>query len=127
LITDINSRIPVLVESTGARAIMAGDNTDQPRLIHMPPGSVANVGDRIVTSGHGGAFPPGLPIGVVSAVGEGDDGVVVQPFVGRDQLEYVQVIDYGLEGILQPPREVPSYLSRDAATNPGGEAASGHP
>ena len=122
LITDLNSRIPVLVESTGTRAIMAGDNTDQPHLIHLPPGSVVNVGDRVVTSGHGGAFPPGLPIGVVAAVS--DEGIAVQPFVGREQLEYVRVMDFGLEGILQPPREVPPYAtSRDSA----GEVASGRP
>lgn len=126
LITDLNSRIPVLVESTGTRAIMAGDNSDQPRLIHLPPGSTVNPGDRVVTSGHGGAFPPGLPIGVVAMVG--DDRIAVQPFVGRDQLDYVRVMDFGLDGILQPPRETPPMpVSRGAGTNAGGEVASSRP
>lgn len=99
LITDLNSRIPVVVESTRVRAIMAGNNTDRPRLIHLPTGAVMSRGDRVVTSGHGGAFPPGLPIGIVSSVSDG--GIEVQPFVNRDQVEYVRVLDYGLSGIIQ--------------------------
>lgn len=98
LITDLNSRIPVVVEASRTRAILAGDNSERPRLIHMPPGATVSIGDRIVTSGHGGAFPPGIPVGVVSSAGEGGD--VVKPYVQRDRLEYVRVIDYGLQGIL---------------------------
>ncbi len=98
LITDLNSRIPVVVEATRARAILAGDNSDRPRLIHMPPGASVSPGDRIVTSGHGGAFPPGIPVGVVGHAGDG--GVTVKPYVQRDRLEYVRVVDYGLQGIL---------------------------
>jgi len=98
LITDLNSRIPVVVEASRTRAILAGDNSERPRLIHMPPGATVSIGDRIVTSGHGGAFPPGIPVGVVIHAGEG--GVMVKPYVQRDRLEYVRVVDYGLQGIL---------------------------
>ncbi len=98
LITDLNSRIPVVIEATRTRAILAGDNTERPRLIHLPPGATASAGDRIVTSGHGGAFPPGIPVGVVVKTGEG--GVLVKPYAQRDRLEFVRVVDYGLKGIL---------------------------
>lgn len=101
LITDLNSRIPVVIESSRVRAIMAGDNTHRPRLIHLPTGAVVSKGDRVVTSGHGGAFPPGLPIGVVSSVG--DAGIEVTPFANRDRIEYVRVLDFGLRGIIQEP------------------------
>lgn len=103
LITDLNSRIPVVIESTRVRAIMAGNNTNRPKLIHLPTGAVISKGDRVVTSGHGGAFPPGLPIGMVSAVS--DTGIEVQPFVDRDSVEYVRILDYGLQGII---RDLPS-------------------
>lgn len=99
LITDLNSRIPVMIEANRTRAILAGDNTDMPKLIHLPTGATITPGDRVITSGHGGAFPPGLPVGVVTSVSE--NGVAVQPFVERKRLEYVRVIDYGLSGILQ--------------------------
>ena len=126
LITDINSRIPVLIGSTGTRAILAGNNADQPRLIHMPPGSIVTPGDRVVTSGHGGTFPPGLPIGAV--VSAGDDRIAVQPFVERDQLQYVRVMDFGLDGILQPPREQsPFPRPRESAATNGGEVTGPRP
>ena len=103
LITDLNSRIPVLVESTRTRAILAGNNTDQPRLIHLPPNARVPQGDRIVTSGHAGVFPPGIPIGVITGVGDG--GITVQPFAKRDALEYVRIVDYKLDGILRQPKK----------------------
>lgn len=98
LITDLNSRIPVVIEATRTRAILAGDNSERPRLIHLPPGAIASVGDRIVTSGHGGAFPPGIPVGVVAQITEA--GVLVKPYAQRERLEFVRIVDYGLKGIL---------------------------
>ena len=101
LITDLNSRIPVVSEQTRARAVLAGNNSGQPVLDHLPPNATVSPGERIVTSGHGGIFPPGLPVGVVVSVSDG--GIAVQPFVAADRLEYVRIVDYGLEqGILQP-------------------------
>jgi len=99
LITDLNSRIPVVVQPGGVRAIMAGDNSNYPRLIHLPPGAIVGGGDRVVTSGHGGAFPPGLPVGRVASVGE--QGISVRPFVDRARLGYVRLLDYGLTGIVE--------------------------
>ena len=54
--------------------------------------------DRVVTSGHGGVFPPGLPFGQVVSVGE--EGVRVQPFVDWGHMEYLRLIDFELPGIL---------------------------
>ena len=102
LITDLNSRIPVLVGASRTRAILAGNNTDQPSLIYLPSGETVSPGDRIVTSGHGGVFPFGMPVGVVVSVNEG--GIGVQPFVKRTRLEYIRILDYGLRGVLQAPR-----------------------
>lgn len=92
LITDLNSRVPVLIEESKRRAILAGDNSGQPRLMFMEAEAEIRPGDRIVTSGHGGVFPPGLPVGVVAQTG---DGVLrVRPFVEWSQLETVSVLRY---------------------------------
>jgi rod shape-determining protein MreC len=101
LITDLNSRIPVVIQSSQARAIMAGDNTHQPRLIHVSPGALVSQGDRIVTSGHGGAFPPGIPVGLVASVNV--NGTSIKPFVDRFRVTHLRVLDYGLTGIVQMP------------------------
>ncbi len=97
LITDLNSRIPVLVGTKRTRAILAGNNSDRPRLIHLLSGETVLAGDRIVTSGHGGAFPFGLPVGVVASVSDG--GIGVEPYVERNRLEYVRLLDFGLVGV----------------------------
>jgi rod shape-determining protein MreC len=101
LITDINSRIPVLVERSGDRGILSGDNTDRPQLIRLPQDSSVAPGDRIVTSGHGGAFPQGVPIGLVTSVTE--NGIRVEPFTRRHRISMVRVADYSLSGILADP------------------------
>lgn len=103
LITDLNSRIPVVVDSTRERAVLAGDNSDRPQLQRLGIDARVWPGERIVTSGHGGAFPPGLPVGIVASVTETE--IRVQPYVEWSRLEYVRVVDFGLDGILAPPQE----------------------
>ena len=98
LLTDLNSRIPVVVESSREKAVLAGDNTPRPRLEFLAVDARVAVGDRIVTSGQGGIFPPGLPVGIVSLVGE--ERALVQPYVNWDRLEHVTVLDYTLPGFL---------------------------
>jgi len=102
LLTDLNSRIPVVVEQSRVPAILAGDNSDHPRLSFTPVNAVFEPGDRIVTSGHGGMLPPGLPLGeVISTVG----GVArVRPYVDWTALEYLRVLDFTLPGVLPATR-----------------------
>ena len=99
LINDLNSRIPVVIESSRERAILQGDNSARPKLIYLPITTKVRVGDRVVTSGHGGVFPAGLPAGIVTAVGE--DAVRVTPFAETVQLEFVRLMDFGLQGLLE--------------------------
>jgi rod shape-determining protein MreC len=58
LITDLNSRIPVVIESSRDQAILAGDNSDRPRLDYLRPNARVTPGDRVVTSGLGRHLPP---------------------------------------------------------------------
>ena len=102
LITDLNSRIPVFVGDNRERAILAGDNSDLARLVYLPPERSVGPGDLVITSGHGGAFPAGLPVGVVVATGaDGGGELRVQPFLSPDRLEFVRLMDFGLTGVLQ--------------------------
>lgn len=97
-VTDVNSRLPVLIERTRERAILAGDNSSQLRLTLLQSLAGVQRGDRIITSGHGGSFPVGIPIGEVVATGEG--GVRVRPFADFARLEFVRVVDYGVTGLV---------------------------
>jgi rod shape-determining protein MreC len=64
LLTDVASRTPVLVDRTGARAILTGDGGANPRLSYMRGTDPVKAGDRVLTSGDGGVFPRGLPVGI---------------------------------------------------------------
>jgi len=64
LLTDIASRVPVMVDRTNARAILTGEGGPNPKLAYMRGINPVKPGDRILTSGDGGVFPRGLPVGV---------------------------------------------------------------
>ena len=90
LIDDMNSRLPVVVEDSRQHAIMAGRNMQEPVLVHLPQDSDIVPGARIVTSGHGGIFQQGLPVGRV--YGNRQDGYTVKLFADFDRLTYVKII-----------------------------------
>ena len=94
LVTDINSKIPVVVERTRARGILSGDNTSMPSLIFTRSTADIQEGDVIVTSGVGGMFPAGLPIGFVSSAQNNE--IKVETLADISRIEYVRIVDYGL-------------------------------
>ncbi len=112
LVTDLNSHIPVIVERSRQRAILSGDNSRRPLLEYRDPAAAVSIGDRIVTSGEGGVFPPGLPVGVVSAVNGGTPRVA--PYVELSRVEYVRIVDYGLAGGLPNPAAGAPHAKRQA-------------
>lgn len=90
LLTDINSRLPVLIEGTNQKAILTGSNGDIPLLKHLPKDTGMVEGARIVTSGDGGIFPPSLPIGRVVKI---DGGYGVKLYGEIDKISFVRVVD----------------------------------
>ncbi len=121
LITDLNSRIPVVIESSHANGVLAGDNSERPRLFYVVQPNTIKIGDRIVTSGEGGVFPPGLPVGMVAALDPG--GARVEPYVELSQLGNVLVVDYGLSGALPQPVPVAAHPGRRGKPAPANEAS----
>src|SRR3954470_5702307 len=106
-VTDFNSRLPVQVERTRERAILAGDNSAQLRLTLAQTLQGVQRGDRIVTSGHGGSFPVGIPVGEVVQTGDGTS-VKVRPFADFSRLEFVRVVDYGVTGLVGSGAPMPA-------------------
>lgn len=93
LLTDLNSRVPVKILPADVNAILTGDNEDQPALIFLPGGVTLNVGDWVVTTGHGGVFPPDVAVGRIASLTEGGDPRVA---LAADfaRLDYVRVYAY---------------------------------
>ena len=124
LITDFNARVPVILERSRDRAILAGDNTDRPHLLYLSEEASIALGDRIVTSGHGGLFPPGLPIGTVAGV---EDGLIkVQPFEDLDRLEFVRVVGFDRSAQSADMRRGIAGQSFDAVWALGGLTSAGN-
>ncbi|MDI1281901.1 rod shape-determining protein MreC [Brevundimonas sp.] len=95
-LTDVASQTPVLIARSDARAILKGDGSGNPRLEFVRGFGAIEVGDRVLTSGDGGGFPRGLPIGVAA---KGIDGSWrVKLFSDRGAIDYVRVMlfqDFG--------------------------------
>jgi len=105
LIADAQSSVDVVVPRTGGRGVLTGlGATDSYRCkiqwLERPsePNQQARVevGDAVVTSGLGAAFPAGIPVGVVDKVASKDYGmfqeVEVKPAVDFSELRAVMVL-----------------------------------
>ena len=102
LITDLNSRIPVILETSRAHAILVGTNGVRPRLQYWPEGVVPQEDERVVTSAEANAFPANLPVGTVHYTSSGVPEV--EPTAMLQKLEVVRIFDYGLTGMTPPER-----------------------
>jgi rod shape-determining protein MreC len=132
LLTDFNSRIPVLVEPSRDQAILAGNNTRRPTLVFLPLNPRLAVGNRVLTSGRGGVLPPGLEIGTVIAID--DAGVTVEPSVDFARLEYMRLLEYDQivppEQLEEMQREMygpplpPGFVAPDTELQPDAAAGS---
>jgi rod shape-determining protein MreC len=90
LLTDMESRTPVLTTRTNARAILIGDGGPNPKLSYLRTHDPLKQGDRVLTSGDGGVFPRGLPVGVVVKGFDGSWRVALDADAGP--IDYVQIM-----------------------------------
>jgi rod shape-determining protein MreC len=92
LLNDINSRVPVLIQGLDVKAIMAGSKTGNP-IIKRVEDKEASLSNElsVITSGHGGILPYGLPVGKLKKIEDGLFEVVLH--ADLDNLHYVRVID----------------------------------
>lgn len=69
LVSDPRHAVPVQINRNGLRSIVQGTGDYQRlELQHVPQGSDIEIGDLLVTSGLGGRFPPGYPVGHVREI-----------------------------------------------------------
>ncbi|MBD9527926.1 MULTISPECIES: rod shape-determining protein MreC [Paracoccus] len=90
LLTDPSSRIPVNILPSGQHALLSGDNTSFPALDFIESPENLRPGDRVISSGDGGVFPPGLPVGQVAQASDGRLRVRLSADYGR--LEFLRVL-----------------------------------
>ena len=97
MISDINARIPVMLASSSWPGLTIGRNGEYVELAFLPAEARPEVGELVLTSGHGGILPAGLAVGRVDRV-DGDD-IRVRPAVEFRNLGYVSVLIGGTEGV----------------------------
>lgn len=90
LLTDASSRIPAVIQPSGQRVIVAGDNSSAPPIEFLEDSDQVRPGDRVISSGDGGVFPPGLLIGQVAL----DPGGKLRVRLSADyqRLEFLRVL-----------------------------------
>lgn len=114
LLSDSNSRVPVTIQPSGQKAILAGDNTRLPPLDFIESREAVRPGDRVVTSGDGGVLPAGLLVG--QAVEASDGQLRVRLAADYERLEFLRVLRSGRaeaiagSGELVPPRRAPASV-----------------
>ncbi|MFW2588959.1 rod shape-determining protein MreC [Sagittula sp. SSi028] len=129
LLTDATSRIPAEIQPSGQRALITGDNTGAPPIDFLENPDMVRPGDRIVTSGDGEVFPPGLLIGEVAQ----DPGGRLRVRLAADyeRLEFLRVLrDHGARRVSTPsglilPENLPDTAPEPAPVDPPETASDG--
>lgn len=99
-ITDETCRVAVRIEGTNEQGILSGvrgaiTRSPELRITYLPAEAAVPVGAKVYTSGKGGVFPAGIPVGEVIRFRKLDDGgeALVRPAVDFDKIRYVFVIN----------------------------------
>ena len=88
LVSDLNSKIPVLSEPSGSHAILSGHGTNEPTLEYLSKNNGIQDGDKIYTSGKEGIFTPGLVVGKAKIE---KNKIKVLLFADLDQITFVNI------------------------------------
>lgn len=105
LLTDIQSRVPVYVENADIEGILVGNTRAKPviSITAGPEEAAAQPGQRVLTSGAGGALPRGLPVGTVHRQDGGD--IVIGLYANYARTRMVRIINYEFPSVEAPAGE----------------------
>ncbi|MEN1956013.1 rod shape-determining protein MreC [Luteimonas sp. MJ204] len=122
LLTDPDHAVPVAVARTGVRLIVYGTGrSDVLELRNVPLSSDVRTGDVVITSGLGGRFPPGFPVGRIAALRPDDS----RAFLVGD-VDAAAQLDRGRDVLLlreQPLLPDRAPLESEAGAGPEADAA----
>ena len=96
LLSDLNSKIPVVLEPIGMQAVVSGTGGDVGEIQYTKEEYGIQIKNKKIiayTSGQGGLFKPGLPVGIISK----DNINKINFFSDFKQLEYVKIISHSIK------------------------------
>ena len=121
LITDEGSGVSAMIQSTRAQGMLQGQPDGSLRLSYVSTESDVKVGDIVITSGIGGVYPKGLPLGTVSSVEKSDNDVyytiVVRAQSTAENNEEVLVITSLTDDQIASDQDVASANKSGAVTS----------
>ena len=91
LISDLNSKIPVILEPGDIQSIMSGSGKNKGLIQYFKTENTLNEKKIVFTSGSGGIFKSGIPIG------EFNSGEEIKFFSDLSQLTFVKVVSFNKE------------------------------
>ena len=97
LLSDLNSKIPVLLEPIGMQAVTSGIGKDYGKIQYTREEYINEIKMKeliVYTSGLGGLFKSGIPVGKISR----ENASEVNFFSDFKQLEYVKIVSFKLKG-----------------------------
>lgn len=109
LLTDITARIPVQNARTEYRTIAAGTGRgDRLELLHVPAIEDFKVGDTLTSSGLGGSYPEGYPVGVVTDItqkpGDAYATIGVKPVAHTNRSRAVLLVQRNIIDLSEEPQ-----------------------
>ena len=96
LISDLNSKIPVTIMPGNVQSILTGTGKKQGEIQYQMEEKDIESNSIVYTSGSGGIFKSGIPIGKITEVSN-INGIKVKYFSNLSQLNFVKVVSFNRE------------------------------
>ena len=96
LISDLNSKIPIIVEPRNIQSILSGSGKNYGVIQYFRSSNEISSDDLVFTSGSGGIFKAGIPVGRIEKF-ETDESFKIRFFSNLDQLTFVKLVSYEKE------------------------------
>ena len=93
LLSDLNSKIPVSIFPGNHQSILSGTGKNFGELQYIKDKIDLNLDSVVYTSGAGGIFKSGIPVGKIN-LSEGTGGQFVAFFTDLSQLDFVRIVSY---------------------------------
>lgn len=129
LLSDESSSVSAMLQSSRAQGSVTGSADGTLHLEMVSTDQVVNVGDIVVTSGLGGVFPKGLPIGTVASAVKNPGSlyydIVVEPLSSTGSFEEVLVITSLTEGQEATAEDISAADAQDSGEDASADANEG--
>ena len=97
LLSDINSKIPVLIEPQGLLSILSGSGDKEGVIQYSKAENITEDTSVVYTSGVGGLYKAGIPVGKIKKINTGSLNSKVEFFSDFSQLKFVEVLFFEIK------------------------------